>query len=204
MNHTKKMSKSFFLGQSKLIVMIVLLSLLLLGFRGVAQVYHFSSNEVSHDGNGNATSLPTSVPRSLTKRLGYLRSKKKVQNNNPMYFFKESFQPLFTGNFESGACYSSDDHYFIVLNDDEISSFDYIFNYGTAPDATCLGEDFISNFNYTGFLSNDIENYAATCSKSITPESIRAAVLSNELWWGISINKPDLLEIKGKGKVNPR
>ena len=166
--------------------------------QGVAQVYRYTSpsSSIITNSDGNAINIPTDIPNNNTKHLVYLRSLKTVKNSS-LFYFQELFQPV-AGNFEDQTNSRINDHYFILLDSNEISSFKYSFYYGNSTSSYCFGQDFTSNFFYPGVIEYSIKNYAINCSKNEIPENTRATILTNELFCGIAPEKPKCLTIKGQ------
>jgi hypothetical protein len=144
----------------------------IISLQGEAQVYRYTSpsSSIITNSDGNATNIPTDIPNSNTKQLVYLRSLKTVKNSS-LFYFKELFQPV-VGNFENQTYSRINDHYFILLDSNEVNSFKYSFYYGNSTTALCFGQDFTSNFDYPGEIEYREKTYATNCSKNEIPEAV--------------------------------
>jgi hypothetical protein len=125
---------------NKLSLLALVFLFTLISLQGVAQVYRYTSpcSSIITNSDGNATNIPTDIPNSNTKQLVYLRSLKTVKNSS-LFYFQELFQPE-AGNFESQTYSKINDHYFILLDSNEVSSFKYTFNFANPLTRGCLIE----------------------------------------------------------------
>jgi hypothetical protein len=126
------------INKNRLLILILLFAFT--SKQGGAQVYRYTSpsSSIITNSDGNATNIPTDIPNNNTKHLVYLRSLKTIKNSS-LFYFQELFQPE-AGNFESQTYSKINDHYFILLDSNEVSSFKYTFNFANPLTRGCLIE----------------------------------------------------------------
>jgi len=156
--------------------------------------------------NGNAISIPTTIPRSCNKRLIYLRSEKIVYNSLCGYFdFTEVFSPINTtltsGTYPPGTV---DTHYFIILDEDQIEDFAYSFSYKSTHAGLINGEGLVfADFIEIGKFYSESWVMDNECNKSSgNNPTIRATTIKHNKYYGITPKGPTSFEVKIKAKAN--
>jgi len=189
----------FYFLKCRILALVLLFAIVLNSIKGLAQnttVYRFTNLAI--DEFGNATNIPEGISRETTKRLIYLRSL-KTASSTCGFSFKEVFKPA-SVDFTSQTYNRIYDHYFILLDSNEVSSFKYTFNFANPPGGTLsFGQELSFNSWDVGIKDSSKTGYDIACLKNLmSPESKSTGSLTNALVWGIAPTQPTLLTVKAK------